>query len=204
MNAIVIDALQLHVPPPPQGQYLGVGTQAGTIQIWDAVAEKRVTSLSRHTGRVGETVSHRVFSLYTCCLSPPSLSFLSVLSHPVCDCSPALFVPPSLPPSLLPLPPSLLPSLPLSFPSLPLSFPSLPLSFPLLPPLLLPLPPSLDSSLTPSSYTLLTCFWLFMALFLPPSLTHSLTSSLTPSLPHSHSLTHSFPLLLSRPCIFIE
>lgn len=36
-----------------RGQYLAVGTHTGMVQIWDASAEKKLHSLSGHSGRVG-------------------------------------------------------------------------------------------------------------------------------------------------------
>ena len=40
-----------------QGQYLAVGTNDSTVQIWDATTEKRITMLRGHHGRVGK--NHR-------------------------------------------------------------------------------------------------------------------------------------------------
>lgn len=65
LTALVEDWFEISsslLPLSIQGQYLAVGTHMGLVQIWDAAAEKKTSTINGHSARVGEEI---LFSLST-------------------------------------------------------------------------------------------------------------------------------------------
>lgn len=58
-----------------KGNYLGIGTQNGLVQVWDVANSKKVLSLPGHTSRVGMSFSIRI------CRSKPMIDLLDSFAN---------------------------------------------------------------------------------------------------------------------------